>query len=476
MTRPTPLPGKPQRPTLPDRPTTRPTPLPTPQPPSFGRPTRPGININNLNNTIINTRPIIGGSNSNIINIINNNTNITINQNINNFYGGYVHRPSWDFGPTFALPTWGIGGSYWYDHWHYNCIYPSYRWYNGCWHGYWNSSWYAPVTYVAIGWGLNSWTRQWSTFRAYYNPYYVILPAQQSVPYDYSRPVVVNNYMVIDDQGNPTYRPPTTAEDRARAMFDEGLNLFKQGEYVQAITRFNQSLRDLPGDAVVHEVRCLALFAIGDYQGAAAGLNSLLSSAPGMDWTTVSGLYGNQRDYSRQLRKLENFVKKNPNDAAANFVLAYHYLVLGEKEQAVAALKAVVQAQPRDVVAQRMLDALEPKNVEISARELFGVEQLQVSPDAETDLVGRWTATKGESTVNLEVNEDFTFTWLVSEGGKPTSKLSGNLAGAADGLELITADQGTLAGTVISQGADSWVFKIAGSPPADPGLKFARVR
>ena len=87
-------------------------------------------------------------------------------------------------------------------------------------------------------------------------------------------------------------------------------------------------------------------------------LNSLLSSAPGMDWTTMSNLYGNIDDYQTQLRKLEAFCQAHPKDSAAEFVLAYHYLVTGSQDAAVNALKMVVANQPRDVTARRMLDAL----------------------------------------------------------------------------------------------------------------------
>ena len=41
-------------------------------------------------------------------------------------------------------------------------------------------------------------------------------------------------------------------------------------------------------------------------------------------------------------------------------MLAYHYLVLGSKDEAIRALSAVVKNQPKDVTAKRMLDALVP--------------------------------------------------------------------------------------------------------------------
>ena len=110
----------------------------------------------------------------------------------------------------------------------------------------------------------------------------------------------------------------------------------------------------------MHEVAALCLFATGDYTRAAAILNSLLAAAPGMDWTTLSGLYGNVTEYTSQLRALERHCQEKPDDAAARFVLAYHYLIAGHDQDAATQLKFVVERQPEDQVAKRMLEALSP--------------------------------------------------------------------------------------------------------------------
>ena len=80
-----------------------------------------------------------------------------------------------------------------------------------------------------------------------------------------------------------------------------------------------------------------------------------------MDWTTMSSLYGSVDDYQTQLRKLEQYCRSNPNDPASAFVLAYQYLALGEKNDAINALRVVVKNQPKDSTAKRMLDALSPQ-------------------------------------------------------------------------------------------------------------------
>ena len=86
---------------------------------------------------------------------------------------------------------------------------------------------------------------------------------------------------------------------------------------------------------MLHEFGALCLFAQGDYSRAAAVLNAVLAVAPGMDWTTMSSLYPNVDTYTQQLRKLEAFTNDKPTDAAARFVLAYHYLVVGHTDAAI---------------------------------------------------------------------------------------------------------------------------------------------
>ncbi|HMO13578.1 MAG TPA: tetratricopeptide repeat protein [Pirellulaceae bacterium] len=497
LTRPSPLPGDTTRPNtpirpIPERPSTRPgdvtRPIPPnrpnvnrPQPlpeiiqrPSPGFPSRPGHGGGHIDHG----RPIIGGSrpNINIGQIGNNQSNINIGQlNINNtIFNQYVNRPSWDFDPGFSRPSWGLGGSTWTQHWHYNCIHRHYHWYNGCWHGYWNSSWYTPVTWYTVGWGLNSWTRTWGY--TYYNPYYASPLVTRTISYDYSQPVVINNHVSVDSQGNPHQSPAESAQQLALNAFDDGLAKFKRGEYVQALSVFNVALSALPQDPVVHELLALTLFAVGNYEAAAASLNSLLLSAPGMDWTTMSSLYGRLSDYTAQLRKLETYVRANPDNAAAHFVLAYHYLVHDSKQQAIDALRVVVQSEPKDLTARRMLDALDPPAASTDDYEEL---QLPVGDDdvsLQTDLVGEWQAKSENATITLSINEQAQFIWKANDPIQEPLELSGTLSADSGGIELITLNQGTLAGLVVSEGANAWIFKIAGSPKSDPGLKFERVK
>jgi tetratricopeptide (TPR) repeat protein len=356
-----------------------------------------------------------------------------------------------------------------------------------------------------VGWGLNSFFTGGAGYgygATYVNPYYAVpattvaVPTAQVAPYDYSQPVIVNNYVTTENTsqgsqadssatGGASTATQTQETNPAFKKFDDGLALFKTGKYSDSLGSFTSALKDMPGDPVIHEVRALTLFATGDYGQAAAALNSLLASAPGMDWTTLSGLYGNVDDYTGQLRKLEAHCKANPKDAAAHFVLAYHYLVIGSKDSAISALKVVVANQPQDVTAKRMLDALSPPEPkEDSATQARSAEPVaaeadskpaegDAKPEPETDLVGTWTATAGKSNIELSITEDSKFVWKATEADKVVAELKGDLVAAGDAISLDTPDKGSMAGSVVSGGADQWTFIPPGAP-ADAGLKFNR--
>lgn len=332
----------------------------------------------------------------------------------------------------------------------------------------WGSNWYRPLAWTAVGWGLGSWTSGWGYGTAYYNPYVV---ASSSAPYDYSQPVVVNNYVSADAGGDATEPPPESpATEQATKLFDAGLAQFKSGDYRGALAKFDAALQKLPDDPVVHEVRALALFALGEYKPAAAALNSFLSSAPGMDWTTMSSLWGSVDEYQAQLNKLDGYTQAHPDDPASHFVLAYHALVLGDKERAISALEVVVKNQPKDSTAARMLAALNPPKPAAAPAAAPSGDEPQI------DLVGTWRAKAGDTSIDLTIGDDSQFTWKAQPAGKSAVSLKGELEASGDQLVLESPDQGSMAGTATPLSPDKWRFALSGAPADDPGLSFSRVK
>jgi tetratricopeptide (TPR) repeat protein len=449
-----------------------------------------------------------------------------------NWHGGDNRpwRPDGDWG-------WNGNGNHWnndwHNHWHDHHVHNHHdNWYHGSWSGNWSNNWYVPSYIGASAWGLGTVPSTWGYGSAYYNPYYSepVATASPSYYYDYSQPVAVYDYGQQYDQQDysqqyvtaqpqpqavateiqPQAAPPivqTTAPTPPQAEppttepgledFDAALAAFKSGDYRLALQRCNEALRSRPKDPVIHEVRALTLFAQGDYKSAAATLNSLLAMSPGMDWTTLSGLYGNADDYAQQLRRLEAQCQSNPRDAAAHFVLAYHYLVTGHAEEAVEALRVVVAQQPRDATAKRMLDSLappdEPAAIAATPPEPSGVRQTSATepsppqPSAtqaaqaapagpQTDLVGRWRAVADGTTIELAIDDASQFEWSATPSGGTATKLSGSAIATSDTLVLDSETQGSMVGQVKPISRDEFRFALAGGPPDAKGLDFRRVR
>ena len=334
----------------------------------------------------------------------------------------------------------------------------------------------------------------WGFQPVYTNPYYVAPTVVTTTPvYNYSQPIVVNNYSTTSDDAsanNTLSTPPAPAQDAAYGRFDEALQFFKAGNFRQALVACDDAIAKNPNDSVMHEVRALTQFALGQYASAAAVLNSLLASSPGMDWTTMSSLYDDVDTYTEQLRRLEDYCQSNANDAPAQFVLAYHYMVAGYSEEAADVLKVVVKLQPKDIVAQRMLESLDPASEDAASENSVAKpatppepktapaddsNETQAADQPQTDLVGSWKAVEGEGTVTLEIGEDFTFQWKATTKGQTNVELKGDLVVQGAMMILNNPEQGNLTGRVTSGGANQFIFAPTGAPADYQGLKFERV-
>ena len=488
------------------------------------RPGRPGIGGNRpgFGNGIGNNvgNGIGNGIGNNIGNSIGGNNNFN-NINVNGGgYGGGWGYPGGGYGGGAYGGGWGYDGGYgggygggWANNWNNGFVNPHYGgWYSGCWNGNWGNNygggWWAPLAFGAATWGLASTIGGWGLGYGsmgyggggYVNPYYSSIPAAvaASSPYDYSQPVVVNNYITNDGDlsnssdaqggvggtaaggagGNATAAP---VNNEANAAVDDALAKFKTGDYAGALAGFDRAVKASPKDSVIHEVRALTLFALGRYPEAAATLNSVLVSAPGMDWTTISNVYGSVDAYTAHLRKLEDFCRANPDSASGHFVLAYHYLVGGHADMAAEALKIVVAKQPGDLVAKRLLESITPPEEPKAEAAQPANPSAAASPAAtaapagpETDLVGTWKAISGKDTVMLTITEDSNFTWKATPAGRPPVELSGTVETARDAIALNTEKAGSMVGKVQSKGADAFDFTLVGAPKEAKPLEFQR--
>jgi hypothetical protein len=423
------------------------------------------------------------------------------------------------------------------------------NWYHGNWQGHWGRPWGAwPVGWGGYGygggWGLGlglglgvglgtvglmaaSSPYNWGYYN-YSNPYWSGPVA--GMPYiDYSQPMVGGQSMMggqpmvagqmgpgqqfaQGQQGAPTAGlagDPNAPNQQAMGVFDGARNMFVQHNYQAALDQVNQALAYAPKDPVLNEFRGLCLFAVGNYQQAAAADYAVLSTGPGWDWTTMSSFYPNVDAYTQQLRALEAYSQQHPQAADARFLLAYHYLREGYNNEAIAELQAVGQLQPGDQLSAQLLRGLSTPASAPAGGQLAGgqpplgqlagsqapagqfdvgqgppgpgPDEVQASrptqsaaPVAPESLVGDWSASRPDgSKFNLQLTGNHQFTWKFAVQDKKQT-LTGTYTLADNYLILKGGDNNSLVGQVTPEAGNRFNFRMAGNNPADPGLEFTR--
>jgi hypothetical protein len=197
------------------------------------------------------------------------------------------------------------------------------------------------------------------------------------------------------------------------------------------------------------------------------------------------GLYPNVSVYTEQLRSLETYGNLNPKSSAARFVLAYFYLTQGNTEAAVGQLKHVVEMQPKDAIALRLLDRLDPNGAHGPATNQLPAEApapaaaptVHTAPDGpvvQGRLDGSWTAHPDQdTTITLSFLDQGRFIWKVVHKGQDRS-IQGKLT-AGNGLLTLAQDQGApMVGNVNWTDETHFTFKVPGAGAADPGLSFSK--
>ena len=315
-----------------------------------------------------------------------------------------------------------------------------------------------------VGWAFG--------YNSYANPYAGGTTVIDNSTYDYSQPLVLTpDETTLAADPNDTAAPPEVSPE-SLSDFDRARQEFFAGDYQSALKSTDAALKTLPNDAVLHEFRALALFALGNYQDSAAVLYAVLSVGPGWDWTTLSGLYPSVSDYSAQLRKLEEHIKTNPQDPAGLFVLAYHYLTAGHDDAAVRQLKKLLEVAPNDQLAMQMLMDLDPE---------FSVPNppKQVKPPKPeaalqpSDLQGSWTAKKSDETFQMTLKEDGTYSWNYSRGGQDQG-VTGVWEVDDDGiLALQMNDEGVMLAQLVLKNGNLDFYMLGDTQGQEP-LAFSR--
>ncbi len=245
----------------------------------------------------------------------------------------------------------------------------------------------------------------------------------------------------------------------------------------------------MPGNQDVHEFHALVLFALGDYQKAAAVAHDVLNAGPGWDWTILQSFYPAPDAYTRQLRALEHFVSAHSDDAAPRFLLAYQYLMLGHLNAAQRQEQAVVQLEPRDILSKNILAGLKnapgvrtPGMAGGAAQSLAAnsashptaASAQATIPVSVQSLAGTWTSHPVPGvTISTTFQPDGNFIWKFTRGNN-VQTFSGTYVDQGDSLVLTRQDGQKMDGSVTMRDKNDFRFSLKNGSPNDPGLEFSK--
>jgi hypothetical protein len=274
----------------------------------------------------------------------------------------YIHSGNANFahsGQNANALHHGYNGNYWgHNNWdHY---------FN---HGYWGPGW-------GWGWGwgypfgLSLWWGYpyggyYPDYFAPYGPYYASAYPASPYVYDYGPPADSGEYSVASPPQEPLAADALpqsggeAAPNEGLQYYNEGRAAFQQGNYRDALRMAGHAGVESPQNPKVHELTSLALFASGDYRGAATEAHAALALGAPSSWADIYGYYNDNDKYTQQLRKLEKTVATVPNSAPGHFLLGYHYLMTGAKAEAKEHFSLAAKLTPNDKLAQHIVKQLD---------------------------------------------------------------------------------------------------------------------
>ena len=246
-----------------------------------------------------------------------------------NFHTGsfVVHNGNWNWGRTafWHSPRFG-----WNDWWRYGYGGLGLAW----WPGYYDYGYGYPYYY------------------GYDYPYY----GNYGYGYDVAPYTVATETPVEQETPVATVETPVLTSGESSDFHSQAIEAFQQGDYQNAVRLATHAIVDDPKNAGDHLLLSLALFAVGQYRGAAMEAHAVAALGAMPDWPTVASIYNNNVDpYTQHLRALEKFVRNNQSKPEGRFLLGFQYMIDGHRAVARDQLLEALKLTPRDNLAAQLL-------------------------------------------------------------------------------------------------------------------------
>ena len=157
-------------------------------------------------------------------------------------------------------------------------------------------------------------------------------------------------------------------ETEADIRFNAGVEVFAEGDYLQAIDEFREAINLSPDDIVLPFTYSQALFAAGEYAHAASVLQAAIERMPEGEETVYypRGLYVDEEPLTDQIALLAETATNEPFAGDFDLLLGYQLLGTDRLDEAEAALDIAIADPANEKAAGLLLKLLEEARAEDS--------------------------------------------------------------------------------------------------------------
>ncbi len=183
-------------------------------------------------------------------------------------------------------------------------------------------------------------------------------------------PQPLGHQVVATGPNSYVYRPVTDLG----AFVGRAFAALRAGDYERALVETDPVLTQTPDSGQAWMIRAQAFFALASYSKAAEALQAAMRLLPQEEWgrpvRKSREYFASAEEYSARLSALERYAALHPSDAAAHYVLGYHYGYLGRASEAATQLQMALRLMTGDdALANALLAPLSPAEAALSPAE-----------------------------------------------------------------------------------------------------------
>ena len=138
--------------------------------------------------------------------------------------------------------------------------------------------------------------------------------------------------------------------------FATAVQSFRGAEFSNAANLMSQINPTPSRSPALDQFHSLCSFASGQYQQSAEYAYAALAQNQSVyDWNQIRGYYRDSNDYAKQYRALQLKAAEPEADESVQFLLGYHHLMLGHRQQSAKLFMQVLSRMPQDPVVKQVL-------------------------------------------------------------------------------------------------------------------------